>query len=155
MIGYPIAGDFLDGFKQGTSGFGLAPAVPAYQVDGVKLTKAQGRPAAVQRNRNKSACVSTLSRFVLNPGGFDRRAAPQDDDSLRVLQLSIDFGREARPALNLPVPPHVMPGVADALRQFLRSRSILARVTQKDLRQTVLPEGCRGMRQRLRSHKQE
>ncbi len=95
----------------------------------MELAEAEGRPAAAEADRNKAPAIAALGGFVLHPGRFDGRLGPEHDDRLRVLQCPIDFRREARAALDVAVPPDIVAATADARRQLLGRRGIVARVT--------------------------
>ena len=59
-----------------------------------------------------------LGGFVLDPGGIDRTRRPDHHDRFRFFQRAVDLGREARTAMEMPVPPHVVARFRDAARQL-------------------------------------
>jgi hypothetical protein len=110
-------------------------AIPRTQIDRVKLTEAERRFGRANCDRNEAPGIAAFSCLVLHPGGFQRCLRPQDDDNIGILERLVDLLGEARPAVEVPVPPDIVPGLNHALRELPGSIDIVPSIADKDPRQ--------------------
>jgi hypothetical protein len=102
------------------------------EVDRLILAKAERRPHFIDNCGHEPIGIPSFGSLVLHPRGLKRFIRPENDHRFGIAQCFVDFRRKPRPAVKLAVPPHIVAGPSDQVRELPRAIDVGACIAEEN-----------------------